>query len=191
MDGDTTARLIYLGLLLAAVAGWIIAEFRGRMGFALRTAMAWGMIFLGVMAGYGLWQEMRTEVIPRQAVLEGGEITLPRAVDGHYYLTLDIAGTPLRFMVDTGATNVVLSRDDARTLGFDPDTLMYLGEARTANGVVRTARVELQDVRLGPYADASLRAFVNDGDMEGSLLGMDYLGRYRIEIAGDRMVLRR
>lgn len=191
MDGDTTARLIYLGLLLAAVGGWIFAEFRGRMGFALRTAMAWGMIFLGVMAGYGLWQEMRTEVIPRQAVLEGGEITLPRAPDGHYYLTLDIAGTPLRFMVDTGATNVVLSRDDARTLGFDPDTLMYLGEARTANGVVRTARVELQNVRLGPYADESLRAFVNDGDMEGSLLGMDYLGRYRIEIAGDRMVLRR
>lgn len=191
MDGDTTARLIYLGLLVAAVGGWVIAEFRGRMGFALRTAMAWGMIFLGVMAGYGLWQEMRTEVIPRQAVLDGGEITLPRAPDGHYYLTLDIAGTPLRFMVDTGATNVVLSRDDARTLGFDPDTLMYLGEARTANGVVRTARVELQDVRLGPYADESLRAFVNDGDMEGSLLGMDYLGRYRIEIAGDRMVLRR
>lgn len=191
MDGDTTARLIYLGLLLAAVGGWVIAEFRGRMGFALRTGMAWGMIFLGVMAGYGLWQEMRTEVIPRQAVMEGGEITLPRAPDGHYYLTLDIAGTPLRFMVDTGATNVVLSRDDARTLGFDPATLMYLGEARTANGVVRTARVELQDVRLGPYADPRLRAYVNDGDMEGSLLGMDYLGRYRIEIAGDRMVLRR
>jgi aspartyl protease family protein len=191
MDGDTTARLIYLGLLLAALGGWVIAEFRGRMGFALRTAMAWGMIFLGVMAGYGLWQDMRTDVIPRQAVMDGGEITLPRAADGHYYLTLDIAGTPLRFMVDTGATNVVLSRDDARKLGFDPATLMYLGEAQTANGIVRTARVELQDVRLGPYADPTLRAYVNDGDMDGSLLGMDYLGRYRIEIAGDRMVLHR
>ncbi|HSF64939.1 MAG TPA: TIGR02281 family clan AA aspartic protease [Paracoccaceae bacterium] len=191
MDGDTTARLIYLGLLLAALGGWVIAEFRGRMGFALRTAMAWGMIFLGVMAGYGLWQDMRTDVIPRQAVMDGGEITLPRAADGHYYLTLDIAGTPLRFMVDTGATNVVLSRDDARKLGFDPATLMYLGEAQTANGIVRTARVELQDVRLGPYADPTLRAYVNDGDIDGSLLGMDYLGRYRIEIAGDRMVLHR
>lgn len=191
MDGDTTARLIYLGLLLAALGGWIIAEFRGRMGFALRTAMAWGMIFLGVMAGYGLWQEVRTDVIPRQAVMDGGEITLPRAADGHYYLTLDIAGTPLRFMVDTGATNVVLSQADARKLGFDPATLMYLGEAQTANGIVRTARVELQDVRLGPYADPTLRAYVNDGDMDGSLLGMDYLGRFRIEIAGDRMVLHR
>jgi aspartyl protease family protein len=191
MDGDSTARLIYLGLLLAALGGWVIAEFRGRVGFALRTAMAWGMIFLGVMAGYGLWQEVRTDVIPRQAVMDGGEITLPRAPNGHYYLTLDIAGTPLRFMVDTGATNVVLSRDDARKLGFDPATLMYLGQAQTANGIVRTARVELQDVRLGPYTDPTLRAFVNDGEMDGSLLGMDYLGRYRIEIAGDRMVLRR
>lgn len=191
MDGDNTARLIYLGLLLAALGGWVIAEFRGRMGFALRTAMAWGMIFLGVMAGYGLWQEVRTDVIPRQAVMDGGAITLPRAADGHYYLTLDIAGTPLRFMVDTGATNVVLSQADARKLGFDPATLMYLGEAQTANGIVRTARVELQDVRLGPYTDPTLRAFVNDGDMDGSLLGMDYLGRFRIEIAGDRMVLHR
>lgn len=191
MDGDTTARLIYLALLLAALGGWVIAEFRGRMGFALRTAMAWGMIFLGVMAGYGLWQDMRTDVIPRQSVMDGGEITLPRAPDGHYYLTLDIDGTPLRFMVDTGATNVVLSRDDARKLGFDPATLTYLGQAQTANGIVRTARVELQDVRLGPHADATLRAYVNDGDMDGSLLGMDYLGRFSIEIAGDRMVLRR
>lgn len=191
MDGDSTARLIYLGLLLAALGGWVMVEYRGRLGFALRTAMAWGMIFLGVMAGYGLWQEVRTDVIPRQSVMEGGEITLPRAPDGHYYLTLDIGGTPLRFMVDTGATNVVLSRADARRLGIDPASLMYLGQAQTANGIVRTARVELRDVRLGPYADASLRAYVNDGDMDGSLLGMDYLGRFRIEIAGDRMVLRR
>jgi aspartyl protease family protein len=51
MDGDSTAQLIYLGLLLAAVAGWIMVEFRGRMGQALRTGLAWGMIFIGLMAG--------------------------------------------------------------------------------------------------------------------------------------------
>ena len=191
MDGEDFGRLLYLGLLLAAVGGWLLVEYRGRLGVALRTAMAWGLIFVGVMAGYGLWNDLRRADAPRQMMTTGGEVVLPRAADGHYYLTLTIDGTDLPFMVDTGATSVVLSRDDARTLGIDPDTLAYLGEANTANGTVRTARVTLTDVRLGEIVDDRLTAQVNDGDMEGSLLGMEYLGRFRIEIDGDRMVLKR
>ncbi len=191
MDGEDFGRLLYLGLLLAAVGGWRLVEYRGRLGVALRTAMAWGLIFVGVMAGYGLWNDLRRADAPRQMMTTGGEVVLPRAADGHYYLTLTIDGTDLPFMVDTGATSVVLSRDDARMLGIDPDTLAYLGEANTANGTVRTARVTLTDVRLGEIVDDRLTAQVNDGDMEGSLLGMEYLGRFRIEIDGDRMVLKR
>ena len=191
MDDNDFGRLIYLFLLLVAVGGWVLVEHRGRLGFALRTATAWGLIFVGVMAGYGLWNDLRLSEAPRQMMADGGEVVLPRAPDGHYYLTLTIDGTPLEFMVDTGATNVVLSRDDARKLGIDPDTLAYLGQAYTANGVVRTARVTLTDVALGDVVDARLAAYVNDGEMEGSLLGMDYLGRFRIEIDGGQMVLRR
>jgi len=191
MDDNDFGRLIYLFLLLVAVGGWVLVEYRGRLGFALRTATAWGLIFVGVMAGYGLWNDLRLSEAPRQMMADGGEVVLPRAPDGHYYLTLTIDGTPLEFMVDTGATNVVLSRDDARKLGIDPDTLAYLGQAYTANGVVRTARVTLTDVALGDVVDARLAAYVNDGEMEGSLLGMDYLGRFRIEIDGGQMVLRR
>ncbi len=191
MDGDALARMFYLILLLTALAGWGLAEFRGRIGQGLRMAVAWGTIFVAVMAGYALWSDMRLDGRPQQMVEEGGEITLPRAPDGHYYLRLDVDGTAVDFLVDTGATNVVLSREDARRLGFDPEALVYTGTANTANGTVRTARVTLPDVALGPYADARLPAWVNDGEMEGSLLGMDYLGRFRIEIAGDVMVLRR
>ncbi|MDR7125308.1 TIGR02281 family clan AA aspartic protease [Pseudotabrizicola sp. 4114] len=191
MDSDMIARLAYLGLLLAAVGGYIIVEFRGRMGQALRTAAAWGLIVVGLMAGYGLWHDLRPGLLPRQAVVEGGEIRLPRAPDGHYYLTLTINGTPIPFMVDTGATQMVLSLPDARRLGIDPDALAFIGEARTANGIVRTARVTLTDVELGPYRDASVTAVVNEGDLDTSLLGMSYLGRYSIEITGGEMILRR
>ncbi|TGD62863.1 TIGR02281 family clan AA aspartic protease [Tabrizicola sp. WMC-M-20] len=191
MDGDMIARLAYLGLLLAAIGGYIIVEFRGRMGQALRTAAAWGLIVIGLMAGYGLWQDMRTDILPRQAVVEGGEIRLPRAADGHYYLTLSIGGTPVPFMVDTGASDMVLSLDDARRLGFDPATLAFIGQARTANGIVRTARVTLTDVTLGPHRDDRISAVVNEGDLDTSLLGMAYLGRYSVEITGGEMILRR
>lgn len=191
MDSDNIARLFYLLLLLAAVGGWVLVEYRKRMGEALRTAAAWGLIFIGVMAGYGLWNDLRTDIAPQQMISDAGAIEVPRAEDGHYYLTLEVNGTPVQFMADTGATNMVLSDRDARRVGINPSELMYLGTAQTANGIVRTARVELPSVSLGPHTDTDFPAWVNQGEMSDSLLGMDYLSLYRVEIAGDRMILRR
>ncbi len=191
MDGDTIARMAYLGLLLAAVGGWVIVEYRQRLGLALRSAAAWGLIFIGAMAGYGLWSDIRTDIGPAQMTVADGRVELPRAPDGHYYASLVLNGTEVRFMADTGATNMVLSQQDARRIGIDPAALIYLAEAQTANGTVRTARVTLDSVELGPFRDATFQAWVTDGEMEGSLLGMDYLGLFRIEIAGDRMILTR
>lgn len=191
MDGDRIAQLIYLGLLLAALGGWVAVEYRKRMGMALRTALAWGMIFLGVMAGYGLWSDISRDMVARQTIGEGGEIQIPRSPDGHYYVTLEINGEKMRFMADTGATNIVLSTDDARRLGIEPESLLFLEEAMTANGTVRTARVRLPEVRLGPFRDEDVAAYVSEGDMDLSLLGMDYLGQYHVELSRDRMILRR
>lgn len=191
MDGDSFGRFLYLALLLAAVGGWVMVEFRQRMGQTLRLGMAWGLIFLGVMAGYGLWKDIRSDILPRQMVTEGGELVLPRAEDGHYYAQITANGTTLNVLADTGATNVVLSPSDARKLGIDTGNLFYSGQAMTANGTVRTARTTLDSLSLGPFQDAGVPVWVNEADMDVSLLGMDYLGRFRIEIDGDRMVLRR
>jgi aspartyl protease family protein len=191
MDGETTGRLFYLVLLLLAVGGYVMVEFRQRMGQTLRTAAAWGLIFIGVMAGYGLWNDLKTDIAPQQMISAEGQIEVPRAEDGHYYVTLTINGTPVQFMADTGATSMVLSNADARRLGIDLESLVYLGRAQTANGTVATARVELPVVELGPYRDTDFAAWVNQGEMEMSLLGMEYLSLYRMEIAGDRMILRR
>ena len=191
MDGDILARVAYLGIILVALLGWALIEYRGRLGFAVRSAMAWGMIFVGAVAGYGLWGDIRGSILPVQTVTQGGQIEIPRAGDGHYYLTLVIDGTPVEFLADTGATTVVLSDTDARRVGIDPDGLAYLGEATTANGVVQTADVALKNVVLGPFEDTKIRASVTKGAMEGSLLGMNYLGLYRIEIDQEKMILSR
>jgi aspartyl protease family protein len=94
------------------------------------------------------------------------------------------------FMVDTGASGLVLSLEDAERLGIAPDSLMFLGEANTANGVVRTAQVTLPLIELGPFRNENFRAYVTEGEMEGSLLGMDYLRQFRMEFTGNRMILR-
>lgn len=190
MDNDQIGRVIYLGLLLAAVGGWVLVEYRQRMGQALRVAMAWALIFLGVMAGYGLWTDLRRDVIPRQ-MTRADSVEIPRAQDGHYYVDLTVGGKALRFMADTGATGVVLTREDAAVLGIDVQSLVFAGTSSTANGMVRTARIRLNDVAFGPFEDAEIGAWVNEGAMDISLLGMDYLGRFRIEIAEDQMILRR
>ena len=191
MESDQIGRLVYLGLLLAAVAGWIMVEYRQRLGQALRVTLAWGMIFIGLMAGYGLWNDIARSAAPRQTIGQAGELIVPVAQDGHYYLRLLVNGHEITFMADTGATSVVLSPADAQALGMDLSDLRFLGEAVTANGTVRTARVELGAVTLGPFQDSDLVAYVNEAEMEGSLLGMEYLGRFAIEIAGERMILRR
>ncbi|GAB1362909.1 TIGR02281 family clan AA aspartic protease [Rhodobacter sp.] len=192
MEGDSIARLGYLVLLLVAVAGWVIVEYRGRLGQAFRVAAAWGLIILGLMAAYGLWNDIRGPMaVPDQILTDTGKVELPRAPDGHYYATLLVNGVELRFMADTGASTMVLTKADALAVGLDPDSLMYLGQAYTANGVVRTARVTLDTVALGPFADDGISAWVNEGEMDMSLLGMDYLGRFRIEIAGNMMILSR
>jgi aspartyl protease family protein len=190
MDGEDYGRLAYLVLLLVALGGWAAVEFRNRMGQALRMSMAWGLIIVGIMAGYGLWTDIRSDIMPVQIVGDGGEVTVPRAEDGHYYLTLEINGTPIQFMADTGASSMVLSREDAERLGIDLNSLLFSGEANTANGVVRTARVDLPLVELGPFRNDDFSAYVNDGEMEGSLLGMDYLGQFEMQIARNQMILR-
>lgn len=190
LGGDDSARLIYLGLLLAALAGWVMVEYRKRMGQALRTALAWGMIIVGLMAGYGLWQDIRHDIRPQQSE-SSDRIVLPRAQDGHYYPSVTVQGQEITFMADTGASSVVLSPADARALGIDVAHLVFLGQAMTANGVVRTATVTLHDVSLGPFRDASVTAQVNEAEMDVSLLGMDYLGRFSVTMAGDEMVLSR
>lgn len=190
MDAETFARVAYLGIILVALGGWVMVEFRQRMGQALRMALAWGLIFVGMMAGYGLWSDIRHDVMPIQMVTAAGGVEVPRAEDGHYYLTLQINGTPVPFIVDTGASGMVLSRQDAERLGIDPASLRFLGEASTANGVVRTARVNLPLVELGPFRNEEFQAYVNDGEMEGSLLGMDYLGQFHMEFSDGRLVLR-
>ena len=78
MDGDLWMRVLYAGILLLALGGWAVAEMRKGFGRTAKMAVAWGMIFLGAVALYGLWGDIRKSVRPQQQV-EAGSVILPRA----------------------------------------------------------------------------------------------------------------
>ncbi|UOA31836.1 hypothetical protein DSM110093_01610 [Sulfitobacter sp. DSM 110093] len=188
-----TAHLIYLIVLLTMLAGWFFLQNRPSMNKTLQQAAVWGLIFVGAAAGVGLWQDISRGTARQQlSISEAGEIVLPRGPDGHYYLTAEVNGAPVRFVVDTGASDIVLSKADAERIGIDPGELNYLGRAATANGETRTAFVELDEIVVGNAVDYNVSAVVNEGVMSQSLLGMGYLQRWgRIEISGGELRLSR
>ncbi|OBY27013.1 retropepsin-like aspartic protease family protein [Leisingera sp. JC1] len=186
-------RFIYLIVLLVAVGSWVFVQNRQSIGKTLQMFAVWGFIFLGVIASYGLWEDIRQTVRPQQSVAtDAGRVEVPRSPDGHYYLTLEVNGAPVEFLVDTGASQVVLNERDALSAGIDTGSLAYLGRASTANGEVRTASVWVDEISLGGITDKNLRVWVNQGELEQSLLGMGYLQRWSsIEIRNGALVLTR
>jgi len=194
MSGDSLASLGYSALLLLALGGAYLASHRQSVGKSLQMALVWGMIFMGCMAIYGLWGDISRDYGRKSQPItqQYGAIALPRASDGHYYVTAEVNGTKIKFLVDTGASDIVLSRLDAARIGFDLDRLAFLGSARTANGVVPIAYGRLKTIRLGHHLDQAVSVSINGGEMDKSLLGMSYLGRFgRIEMTQDQLILRR
>lgn len=193
LDGDQIANLTYLMLLGVVLGGYFLVSNRQNMGRMAQQAALWLFIFLGAIVAVGMWMDIRDDIMPQQTtMLDGAQIVVPRSQDGHYYLTLELNGAAVRFVVDTGATDMVLRTEDALRAGIDTAGLIYTGRAFTANGMVETAPVRIDRVALGGVVDQNVRAVVNQGNMRESLLGMGYLQRFaRLEISDGRLILER
>jgi aspartyl protease family protein len=149
------------------------------MGQVLTQAAIWALIFLGTIAAYGLWPDIRQALLPTQAAVvspEGRAVAVPRAMNGHYYLTLQINGAPVAFTVGHRASDLVLSREDARRAASDPDRLAYtgLGRHRQRHRAEPRPRVARQG-RARRHRRPRRAAVVTDGDLDSSLLGLTYL----------------
>lgn len=189
LNGMDTSQIIALGflaLLGVSFLGSLLAH------GGLRNAAIWALILFGFIGVANNWDDISRDFAPQQATFTDTQIEVAKGPDNHFRLTLRINGVPIDFLVDTGASQVVLTQADAARVGLDPDNLPYIGTAFTANGEVATAPVRLDTVELGDIRDTRIRASVNSGDMDMSLLGMSYLSRFEsIEIRRDTLFLNR
>lgn len=191
---DQWQRLVYLSILLVALGGYALVAAQGRIGTRLRHLLLWALLFTGVAAGYALWDGVRLTTTSVQTTGEG--LVVRRGLDGHFHLTLNVTGAsgrvqPVRFIVDTGASEMVLTRADAERLGYAARDLRFTGVAQTANGTTRTATVTLASVALAGHQAQRVRALVNEGQLHASLLGMGYLQRFAsLEITRDQLRIR-
>jgi clan AA aspartic protease (TIGR02281 family) len=107
---------------------------------------------------------------------------------GHYVIEGTADGVPLQFLIDSGATNIVLTKEDARKLNVG--SLHFDVTTTTANGPVKNAPVTLGTLTVGSHTAHGVPALVNGGDLEESLLGMTWLQQFRsIEIKNGVMTL--
>lgn len=119
-----------------------------------------------------------------------GSLTLERARDGHFYAEAQVNGMPVKFLVDTGASAIALSREDAQRAFVSTDPAMDDIIGQGASGPVKGQLVKLDRVSLGPAEALDVEAAVLAGGKQ-SLLGQSFLAQFNaVTIEGNKMVLR-
>ena len=117
-------------------------------------------------------------------------VELPRGRDGHFHANASINGRTIPVLVDTGATLVALSYEDAQAAGVSVGAGDFRYVSNTANGQARFARVVLDNVRIGNVSVRNVEAAVSQpGKLSTTLLGMSFLGQLRMEMKAGTLVL--
>lgn len=125
------------------------------------------------------------------APASGGPASVSKGPDGHYWAEAQVNGHHVRFLVDTGASAVALTAQDAERLGINTRGLDYSSPVKTANGEARAARVTLASITVAGARVEDVDALIIDKGLPASLLGMTYLGRLsRFEATPTALILR-
>lgn len=129
---------------------------------------------------------------PTKASSDGfAETVLTRSADGHFYADARINGTIIRVLVDTGASMIALTREDAQKIGLTFNENEFTDSAKTAGGTVALKSITLDHVALGPVEASKVDAAIAGPGLHQSLLGQSWLRQVgEVRIVGDTMTLR-
>ncbi|MCI3133925.1 retropepsin-like aspartic protease family protein [Phenylobacterium aquaticum] len=194
-DWMWTARSVAIVALLSS------ALLRGgpiRWGEKARHAAMWVAVGMVLILGYsyrgelaGLGQRLQGELTGAHPVAAGDHELVVSREQGGFFVIGQVNGQTVRFMVDTGATDTVLSPADARRLGLDTAKLVYGRPAQTANGLGFGADFKADSLAIGPIRMTDMPMVVNQTAMDSSLLGMSFLTKLEsFQVKGDRLYLR-
>ena len=204
IDADNFSRLAAGAALALVIGSGLIFSYRRKLGTALRHALLWVLIAVGVMGGYVLRDEVAVlagrlagELVPGYASERTGrdgtrEVVLQRRLNGHFVAGVAINGREVNMLVDTGASVITLTPEDAQRAGIELERLAYTARVATANGTALAAPVTLDEVVLSGIAFSNMRALVAaPGRLNESLLGINFLSRLSsYEVRGEELILR-
>jgi len=205
LDATTFGYVAVFLALLVYLLGGTMSRYGGRANSMLRDAVTWLALGLALVTAYCYREELApiaarvvSELLPGTAMTveqsAGGitEIRIRKRLDGHFNAKVEVNGQPVSMIVDTGASSIVLTPEDAAKAGIDVAHLTYSIPVLTANGRTFAARVRLDEVAIGPLDRTNVDALVaKPGALTQSLLGMSFLSRLRsYEFSGEFLTLR-
>lgn len=202
--GLSSGRFAQLAMLLALLV-FLLTGVLGRGSFArtARYALIWVVIVVVLLVGYtyrdeigSMFDRMLGELVPgRSAVVvdDGTDTVVINRGRGtpHFVVTTEINFASVQMLVDTGASVITLTAEDARLAGIQTRSLRYEVVVMTANGQARAAPVILDRVAIGPIEMNRVAALVaEEGQLETSLLGMNFLSALRsYTVTGNQLIL--
>jgi len=196
---DQFGSLIYKIALLVFLGGAVLTMFRERFTQAITAALLWVAIGLALVVVYSYRFELHNvadhvlvALVPGYTVSHGRNVEIGRNSAGDFAISAQVNGARIAMVLDTGASAVVLTHDDAKAAGLPLEVLNYTVNIDTANGRTRAAPVTLDRIAIGGLTERSIEALVvQPGQLKMSLLGMSFLNRLRsFEVSGDRVMLK-
>lgn len=197
---DTYLEITRLVGIMALVSSGLIFARRIKFREAIRNALIWIGIVSVLLLGYtyraelsGIMYRLGGELIPGLAVPSvPAELVITASVDGHFYVNGKANDKRIRFLVDTGASGIMLSPQAASRIGIDLKNLHFTQHYRTANGIGRGAPYRLKSISIGSFKFENMMVSINKSEMASSLLGMSFLERLQsFEFRGNKLYLRR
>jgi aspartyl protease family protein len=135
--------------------------------------------------------ELQSSQQTARSTAMGDEMVIPAGRGGHFLVTAEIDGIEILFLVDTGASQVILTAKDAERLGYRPDDLEFSQRFETANGTILGAPLLLPYFQIGDLELEDVRSSVILAPMSTSLLGMSFLSRLEsFEVREEGLILR-
>ena len=195
-NGDDVAHLAYSAGVIVLISAGVWASGRYSFTEVVKYALTWTVIILALVLGYSYrdqlqWKRIEAQLFPNQIqmTVDGG-LTVQASADGHFHIEAEINGARVDFLVDTGASDIVLSPRDAQRAGFVLNSLDYTRLYSTANGTGAGAPVTINTFKVGYAVFRGLPASVNSAAMDSSLLGMSFLRQFKsFYVDGDQLTL--
>ena len=157
---------------------------------ALKWGPFWIVVFWTVVMGV-LYFAMNHYLKPKQQIVTAtGDLIIPRSKDGHFYAQGTVNGRPANFMVDTGATLVMVSEQFSRRAAMASGVPAVF---QTANGELSGRIVPNVPITLGPISVSGVRVAVGliGRDVGDALLGQSFLSKFDVVLEKDQMILRK
>jgi aspartyl protease family protein len=187
-----------LGMLALASSGLLFVR-EINLSRTVRNVLIWvaagGVLVIGFsyqheLADLGL--RLRSNLVPGYPVATGPhEMVLSEDEGGGYHVYGMVDGQQLRFLIDTGASDIVLSPADARRLGVDFSKLTFDHVYESANGIGHGATATVGDLSVGAIHFTNVQVAINGAEMSSSLLGMAFLKRLKsYSFSGGKLILR-